>query len=138
MTSLHPMRYIRKIKKVIEWLPLIWRDEDWDFCYLLYLMRYKLQRMSKCIGDVKIISHTEDVVAELAKADVLLRNVIEEDPDDEWNLHYNQWHIGKEMNDRCNAENECHRDLALSAKRSATNWHKLWKHLDKYAQGWWN
>jgi hypothetical protein len=33
------------------YLPLIWRDRDFDFSYLLSLMETKLRRMSVAIGD---------------------------------------------------------------------------------------
>lgn len=38
-------RYIRFVKRLIAWLPIIWRDEDWDPAYLYEIMRFKISRM---------------------------------------------------------------------------------------------
>jgi hypothetical protein len=34
------------IRNLIRWFPLIWRDRDWDYCYLADLMRFKMLRMA--------------------------------------------------------------------------------------------
>lgn len=36
---------IKKIKKLWHWLPIIWKDEDWDYVYFLEIMRHKLISM---------------------------------------------------------------------------------------------
>lgn len=41
------MRVIQKIIKIIQYIPILWRDEDWDYEYLLALITYKLKRMKK-------------------------------------------------------------------------------------------
>lgn len=135
---LYPMRYVRKVKKLIDWFPLIWKDEDWDYAYLLTLIGYKLKRMRECIHSNDVIAHAENVANEILEAEIMIRNIAD-DPDDEWSLHYNQWHSCKSsVSEPCQAEGECRKTLELSAKRSEKNWHKLWKHLDKYSQGWWD
>lgn len=35
------------IKRVIAYLPLLWKDQDWDSVYLLDMMKFKLSRMRK-------------------------------------------------------------------------------------------
>jgi len=58
----------KKIVKILCYIPILWRDEDYDYCFVLYLLRYKLQRMSKCIGDANIMEDTEKVVKDLNNA----------------------------------------------------------------------
>ena len=41
------MKYIRRIIKVIKWLPIIWRDRDWDQHYFFEILRFKLKNMEK-------------------------------------------------------------------------------------------
>lgn len=36
---------IRRIKRLLQWIPLLWKDEDYDYVYLLEIMRFKLQLM---------------------------------------------------------------------------------------------
>jgi len=35
------------IKTTIAWLPVIWRDRDWDYAFFFILLQYKLKRMEK-------------------------------------------------------------------------------------------
>lgn len=43
--------FFLKIKKIFQYLPLLCKDEDWDFNYLLYLITFKLKRMKKAIKE---------------------------------------------------------------------------------------
>ena len=36
---------IRRIKRLAAWLPVLWKDEDWDYCYAFRIFQFKLQRM---------------------------------------------------------------------------------------------
>jgi len=38
-------RLVRKIKRVMSSIPLMWNSEDWDYWYLLELIAWKLKRM---------------------------------------------------------------------------------------------
>lgn len=126
------------IRKMWDYAPILWEDMDCDYIYLLRLMRFKIRRMRDLIGEDDFIAHTEDVVAEMAKADVLLRNVVDEDPDDEWSEHYNQFCIYKKITDPCGNEELHLKALRLTALRDKRNWLNLWKYLSKHAQGWWD
>lgn len=37
--------FFRRIKKLIDYAPIIWRDEDWDHAFLLDLLHFKMRRM---------------------------------------------------------------------------------------------
>ena len=54
------MRIIRNIIRVIQYIPVIWNNYDWDGGYLLELMLYKLKRMKKCLKG----GHSVDEVIE--------------------------------------------------------------------------
>lgn len=43
-------RFFKKIAKIISYLPILWRDEDWDFEFLVDLVAFKVERMSNCLG----------------------------------------------------------------------------------------
>jgi hypothetical protein len=36
------------VRNLIRWFPIIWRDRDWDWCFLAAIMEFKLRRMSMC------------------------------------------------------------------------------------------
>ena len=42
-------RIIRKIKNVFRWLPIIWRDENWDHYYIYEVLKWKIKFMSEAI-----------------------------------------------------------------------------------------
>ena len=44
-------RLIRKTKNVLRWLPIIWRDENWDYYHIYELLKWKLKFMSNAIRE---------------------------------------------------------------------------------------
>ena len=42
-------RFFRKIKNIIRWFPIIWKDEDWDDNYIFEILKFKLKNQSKYI-----------------------------------------------------------------------------------------
>lgn len=47
-------RWPSNIARIIAWLPLLWKDRDWDFGFLEQIMIFKLERMQKTIGKSEI------------------------------------------------------------------------------------
>lgn len=43
----YPHRFVRGIKNLVRWFPVIWNDRDYDAHYLMVLMKFKIQNMSK-------------------------------------------------------------------------------------------
>jgi len=41
----------RSIRNLIRWLPIIWKDRDWDSHYIFEILKFKLQNQAKYIGD---------------------------------------------------------------------------------------
>lgn len=132
-----PMDVLRFVTRVWDYLPLLWEDRDWDYVYLLRLLAFKLRRMRPLVENGPG-AHAKDRALEMARAEILLRNVVDEDPDDEWSFHYNQHHIGKAWNQDCTNLEECKRSLAQTQIRDRRNWKQLWRHFDKHMQGWWD
>ena len=55
------MQILRKIGKILSYLPILWADEDWDHSYVLILLRFKLSRMEKFIREKGIhLNHLQD------------------------------------------------------------------------------
>lgn len=62
------LKYFKKIKKIIEYIPILWEDEDWDISYLLTLISYKVNRMAKCVrGNNYIIDEEIEFQERFAK-----------------------------------------------------------------------
>ena len=43
--------FVRGIKKLWYWFPVIWKDRDWDHHYIYEILKHKLKSQSKYIGD---------------------------------------------------------------------------------------
>jgi len=43
-------QFIQKIKNLIRWLPIIWKDQDWDDFYIFEILKFKLKNQAKYIG----------------------------------------------------------------------------------------
>ena len=39
------LRLIRRLKRILSWLPVLWHDEDWDHAHLWHILRHKLASM---------------------------------------------------------------------------------------------
>lgn len=39
------------MKRVLDWLPILWRDRDWDSAYLYKIMSFKMKKMKDCIKE---------------------------------------------------------------------------------------
>jgi len=128
-----PQNTYEFVKRIIDYAPILWNDRDWDYSFLLRLLKFKLSRMETVCGSPK--SHAADweqIKVELATAQLLISK-IEDDPDDEWSLHWDQYHLS-----RCKDKCECDTARLLSEQRRIRNWHALWKYLDKHMPRWWD
>jgi len=43
--------FIRNIKRVLQWLPIIWKDRDWDYYHIYEMLKQKLIRTEKHIRE---------------------------------------------------------------------------------------
>lgn len=41
--------FFRFLKRLCDWLPILWDDEDWDSNKLFRIMQFKISRIRKCI-----------------------------------------------------------------------------------------
>ena len=45
------IRYIyRKIRNLIRWTPIIWKDQDWDHTFIFEILKFKLKNQAEYIG----------------------------------------------------------------------------------------
>ena len=70
------MRFFRRIKHLLYWLPIIWNDHDWDWGYFLTIVIHKLEAMQKFFqSDDAISADAKNVSEQIQAALVFLRNV---------------------------------------------------------------
>lgn len=76
---LHPTRAWRKLSNVVRWVPLLWRDVDWDHSSLYEVVEFKLANMR-----AHQLSHgnhddCDEVARQMGEAATRLRRVREDD-----------------------------------------------------------
>lgn|SRR5574344_2581398 len=54
-------RLFNKIIKIFQYIPLLWEDEDWDYSYLLELIKFKLKRMRNNLEEYYIGGNGERI-----------------------------------------------------------------------------
>ncbi len=62
----------RKLKRIIAWFPVLWKDEDWHYAYLFEIIRFKISRMRTSIDANKIHIGYEKHVDQMKIAEELL------------------------------------------------------------------
>lgn len=59
-------KLINKIIRIIEWIPILWKDRDFDHSYLITILRYKLERMYKFLtGKQAMAKHNKKEIQAL-------------------------------------------------------------------------
>lgn len=70
---------IAGIHNLIIWIPVIWKDRQWDYYYLLYLERKKLSLMEKHFKTSKVRYEGQERDTELISLAIKLIDIILED-----------------------------------------------------------
>lgn len=99
------MRFVMNVIRVVQWIPVIWRDVDWDWSGLLDIIDYKVKRMRQLHLSGSTGAHWSQRVREMDELRHLIA-LVNDDPDEESMLHQSQWHTGSglaEFNKPCKA-----------------------------------
>ena len=46
--------FFNKIIRLFQYIPIIWKNEDWDYYHLISLIEFKLKRMRNCLDEYYI------------------------------------------------------------------------------------
>ncbi len=156
----------RRVKRIIAWIPVLWKDEDWDPAYLFEILRFKIFRMRQEIEKNKRHIGYEKTVRDMKIAESLLARM--GFSDFYWNL--SQQLEGEEKRGDCHCPEEIlgfepeafdsktgeptlHRMIDFSCpycQKARSRWHKrknvkekadfdyLFIHLHKKIHRWWD
>ena len=72
-------QFIRGIRNLIAFAPLIWRDRDFDYAYLLAMLVFKLRRMESAFGPESTTSDADEVAKDIKLCYEALARVLEDD-----------------------------------------------------------
>ena len=83
--------FIKGVKNIFKWLPIVWKDRDYDDGYIFDVLKFKLKNTAKYIGDRDF--HTN------AKRDsecmMLCVRLIEKIQDEYYRMEYSDYHETK-------------------------------------------
>lgn len=95
----------RSIKNVIKWLPVIWKDRDWDDWYIFEILKTKLKHQAKYIGDRD--RHTNAKYN--SERMMLCVRLIEKIQDEFYSMEYMDYHVSNYHWDDIEDEPDCKR-----------------------------
>jgi len=81
----------KQIGVICSYLPVLWKDRDWDGSYFLYLARYKLSRMEKCIRHGSYVNCEKDADKIKKTIDMLDRMIADEYEEIFFKPHDEKW-----------------------------------------------
>lgn len=131
---------------------LLWEDRDWDFCFILGMLRFKLSRVEKYFREDGICTDHKIQADEVKEAIKLLDEMILDDfCGKEHDAHTKRWgrlkmtkdrgmeHTKvKTASDRNKQRKEFLKIMNLENRRRLDTWQKLFSHLNKHMMKWWD
>jgi hypothetical protein len=83
-----PKEIKRGIQKIWYWLPIIWKDRDWDGHYIFEIMKHKLQAQAKYIGDRDFHTRAQQDARRMRLCVKLMQKIQDED----YTMEYMDYH----------------------------------------------
>ncbi len=91
MTLYRMGRPFRRIKRLIEWIPVIWRTNDWDYSYMLEIWEYSLRRLRHCLETGMSKNGPQDA-KNIRTYEILLKRIAEDNYlEHEWNKFFEKY-----------------------------------------------
>jgi hypothetical protein len=83
-----PKEIKRGIQKIWYWLPIIWKDRDWDGHYIFEVMKHKLQAQAQYIGDRDFHTRAQQDARRMRLCVKLMQKIQDED----YTMEYMDYH----------------------------------------------
>lgn len=71
--------FYHNVRRLCSWIPIIWTDRDWDSCYLLIIIRHKLQTIHENSKDWNWVG-SEKATEQLQQAIKDIDTILDDDP----------------------------------------------------------
>ena len=148
------------IKNLKDWFPIVWKDKDWDYHYILLLMRFKLEKMDKLFRSDNVHITNAERHADEMKECVLLLDRIIEDEYTAFDKHDKKWGEpdfkfidtddpelvelkivrpnAKTDEDEKQERKEWRRCKEHEDALREQDWERLFDNIKRYMKGWWD
>lgn len=123
---IYPVKNVfRGLTNLVIYAKLIYRDRDWDYCYLYEMMEFKLKRMRKHV-ETCYVGHTKKELRRLKTCELLLGRLVK---DEYW--PFNE-HDCRNCNDQQLIRKFNHEEYLRKQDLEL-----LAKYIVKYSRTWW-
>lgn len=72
------LNFFYKVIRCVQWLPILWKNYDFDSHYLLIVMEYKLKRMEKLFKNYGTCVGSGQAAKEIHVARLLIKRILED------------------------------------------------------------
>lgn len=152
--------FFRKLKRLVEWLPVIWRGDDYDYNFAINAFKYQLERTAKYIEKNGHLENGKQVVLQIRTATELIDKVYNDGYLDEAEAQFGrqygtseivftdydgdnfeiniQWHsaLNFEHNDEINEFYKAHMMHAYNKTKRGQD--LLWRYIARNIDRWWD
>ena len=86
------MRFLSRLKKILYWLPIIWRDGDWDHHFFFKVMAHKLASMERFFAEEGKLRGADRNARRIKEARILSERLRDEfHGDNAFRRYYGRW-----------------------------------------------
>ncbi len=115
--------FIRNVKRVFHWLPIIWKDRDWDYYFIYEMLKQKLIAVEKHIREDGIHIYNQEDAEGIKKAIEMVEKV------------QNEYHLDKYLSESESWDDEGMRKAVEDHDKARQ---ELFKYLNDNIEKWWD
>ena len=105
--------FFSRMRRLLRWIPVIWRNQTWDYQYTLNILGYSLEELAHCLENGMLVNGPRN-----AKRIRCVCNLIQR------------------------IDNGTAWDMTSNAKKvielESMYWDEIWDTIKRYGQGWWD
>lgn len=153
-------RFFRRLKRLIEYIPVIWKTDDYDYNYSIQLFQYQLRRIANYIETSGHIENASQTVLQIRTAVDLIDKTYgggyQDEAEEQFTRQYGECDVvfndlgddnfeidfvwPSAMDADHNKEiNDLHTAHMMSAYNKTTRDKEvLWKYIHKHIDTWWD
>ena len=78
--------FLQRLHNILIWLPILWRDRDWDFGFLLRILQFKISRMRQYQQKYGLSTYQrqELIAHKMRTCELLIERLLSEDYIKDW------------------------------------------------------
>lgn len=130
-------KFGRFIKRLFRWIPVLWRQEDWDYAYMYAVLKLKMQEIQKCLKEDDLHVDAPKYVRQIEICLKYMDRFINSDN----YIDYPHEEVKFEK-----LENGCYRMITSEASQKVAlkhyyfeehSYEKFWKRFVQWHRNWW-